>query len=81
MNGLNSDPGLRDALAKQHFERRFSESEKARLIEIASSEKVSSSETGGVNLGQIYRAVTGRIAQSTSSLLIALNLKNDSINA
>lgn len=81
MNGLYYDPGLRDAFAKQHFERRFAESEKARLIEIASGKKVSPSETGGVNFGQIFRAVTGRIAQSTSSLLIALNLKKDSLNA
>ena len=80
MNGLYSDPDLRKALAQQNFERRFAESEKARLIKIASSENAEPKEIEGFNLGQIIKSMGGRIAQSTLSLLISLKAKNDTLN-
>lgn len=71
MNGLYSDPDLRRALSQQNFERRFSESEKARLLKIASSEESVSTEIKGFNLGEKIKSLSGRIAQSTLYLLIS----------
>jgi UDP-N-acetylglucosamine 2-epimerase len=81
MNGLNYDPGLRKAIAQQHFERRFAESENARLISISSEEKAAPKEIKGLNLIQIIKSMSGRISQTGSSLLLALRAKNDTLNA
>lgn len=80
MNDIYSYSGFRDALAKQHYERALAESEKARLMKIGTDEKDLSKVTSGVNLRQIIRSLPSRIAQSTSSLLITLKLKNDTLN-
>ena len=81
MNGLNYDPGLRKAITQQHFERRFAESENARLISISSEEKAAPKEIKGLNLIQIIKSMSGRISQSDSSLLLALRAKSDPLNA
>ena len=81
MNGLNYDPGLRKAIAQQDFERRFAESEKVRLMKIASGEQAVSKDIEGFRIGQILNSVGGLIAQSASSILIALNVKNDTLKA
>jgi hypothetical protein len=80
MNGLYSDPDLHKALAQQNFERLLAESEKDRLIKIASREKAKQKEIEGFTLGQIIKSISGRITQSVSSLLLALKAKNDTLN-
>ena len=81
MNAMNYDPGLRKAIAQQHFERRFAESENARLISISSEEKAAPKVIKGLNLIQIIKSMSGRISQTGSSLLLALKAKNDTLNA
>ncbi len=81
MNGLNYDPGLRKAIAQQHFERRFAESENARLISISSIEKAEPEEIKGLNLTQIIKSLNGRLSLTGSSLLLALRAKSDPLNA
>jgi hypothetical protein len=80
MNGLYSDPDLHKALAQQNFERLLAESEKDRLIKIASREKAKQKEIEGFTLGQLIKTISGRITQSVSSLLLALKTKNDTLN-
>jgi heme oxygenase len=80
MNDIYSYSGFRDALAKHHYERALAESEKVRLMKIGTDEKDLPKVTSGVNLRQIIRSLPSRIAQSTSSLLITLKLKNDTLN-
>ena len=81
MNGINLDPGLRQALAQQIFERLLAEANKARLIKSVSPGNSGAKEVRGLSLVSSIKSVRDLISDTRSSILIALRAKNDTASA
>lgn len=81
MNGLNYDPGLRQALDLQSRQRLLAESANARLVKSISSEDPSPNEAKRYKLGLKIKSIGEIIRQTGSAILLILKANKDTLNA
>lgn len=81
MNGLNYDPGLRNAITQQHRERLLRESNQIRLLKSVPDETPEPSRTPGISLAERIKPILGRVSDTGKAILIALGARNESLNA
>jgi hypothetical protein len=81
MNGLNYDPGLRNAITQQHRERLLRESNQIRLLKNIPDEAPEPNRTPGISLSERIKPILGRVRDTGKAILIALGARNESLNA
>jgi len=81
MNGLNYDPGLRQALNQQSRQRLLAESANARLVKSVSPEDPTPNEAKRYNLGLKIKSIGEIIRETGSAIWIILRANKDTLNA
>lgn len=81
MNGIYSDPVLRQEIDQQHHQRLIDETNKTRLIKSLSTEEAKDIERGRFIPLLSISALIDRVSQAGKALLIALGVRNESFSA
>lgn len=81
MNGLNYDPGLRQAFSQQTRQRLLSEANNARFSRSLNPAENDRKETRRYNLALKIKVVSEIIKESGSAILMILRANRDSLNA
>jgi hypothetical protein len=78
MNGLNLDPGLRQAFAQQTHQRLLTEANQARLVKCTLAEEANVSENNTFTLRMKLRIIAQIVQEAGSTIVNVLNANGDS---
>ena len=81
MNGLNYDPGLRQAFSQQTRQRLLSEANSARLAQSVPAEDTDLKETRRYNLALKIKVISGIVKDTGSAILMVMKASRDTLNA
>lgn len=81
MNGLNYDPGLRQAFSQQTRQRLLSEASNARLSGSLPTDGPEHQETRRYNLALKIKVISEIIKDSGSAILMVMRANRDTLNA
>lgn len=81
MNGLNYDPGLRNAITQQHRERLLHESNQIRLLKSIPNEESKPNREPRAPQARRINPLLERVSEIGKAILIALGARNESLNA
>ena len=81
MNGLNYDPGLRQAFSQQTRQRLLSEAKSARLAQSVPTEDNDLKETRRYSLALKIKVISGIVKDTGSAILMVMKSSGDTLNA
>jgi hypothetical protein len=81
MNGLNLDPGLRQAFSQQTHQRLLAESTNARLAKSVKTKNPGLRDAKQFSLAAKIKVVGQLIRETSSDIITIMRAKNDTLNA